>query len=143
MNGDRPIREGCTVTVRCIARDEQQETIDGGQRPRRFMVGRGEVIDGIDRAVVGRRAGERWAFVCPPEDAYGLHRPELVFEAVRENLPANLQLEPGAIVESGGARFPLKVIEVTQRGARLDGNHPLAGKTLHFDLEVLAVEFTE
>lgn len=143
MNDERTICEGCTVTVRCIARDEQQEAIGGGQRPLRFTVGRGEVIDGIDRAVVGRRAGERWSFVCPPENAYGLRRPELVFEAVRENLPPGVKLEPGVIIESGGARFPLKVIEVTQRGARLDGNHLLAGKTLHFDLEILAAEFAE
>jgi FKBP-type peptidyl-prolyl cis-trans isomerase SlyD len=143
MNDERTIHDGCTVTVRCIAHDEQQQAIDDGQRPLRFTVGRGEVIDGIDRAVRGRRAGERWTLACLPEAAYGPYRPELVFEAVRENLPPDLPLEAGTVIESGGGRFPLKVIEVTPRGARLDGNHPLAGKTLHFDLEILLVETAE
>jgi FKBP-type peptidyl-prolyl cis-trans isomerase 2 len=65
-----------------------------------------------------------------------------VFEAVRENLPEGITLEPGVVLEPGGAagRFQLRVVALTERGAMLDGNHPLAGKDLDVEVEVLAVD---
>lgn len=132
---------GSNVTVRCAVRDEAQNLIDAGERSIRFTVGQSQVIAGIEHAVIGLGAGDRVRFVCPPEQAYGPHRPELVFETVRENLPPGRELAPGMILEPGGGsgRFQLKVLELTENGARLDGNHPLAGLTLQFDLEVVDV----
>jgi FKBP-type peptidyl-prolyl cis-trans isomerase 2 len=132
---------GCRVVARSIVRDEAGCVIDAGDRPFRFTVGQYDAIAGIERAVVGHRAGDRLQFVCRPEDAYGAHRPELVFEAPRENLPAELELIPGTLLSPGGSdgRFHLKVLELTESGARLDGNHLLAGKTLFFDLEIVEV----
>lgn len=133
--------QGCRVTVRLTVHDEAKNLVDPGERPVEFTIGSGEVIAGIERAVVGRQAGESLEFICKPEDAYGPYRPEMVFEAVRENLPPGLDLVPGMSLEPGGGngRFKLKVVELTESGARLDGNHPLAGKTLHFSLELLDV----
>lgn len=91
--------------------------------------------------MIGRAAGARMQFVCQPQDAYGPYRPELVFEAPPETLPEGLDLTPGTTLSPGGSngRFHLKVLEITENGARLDGNHPLAGQTLFFDLEILEV----
>lgn len=134
-------KQGCRVTVRFTVHDEAKNLVDPGERPVEFTIGNGEVIAGIERAVVGRQAGESFDFICKPKDAYGPYRPEMVFEAVRENLPLGLELFPGMMLEPGGGngRFTLTVIELTENGARLDGNHPLAGKSLHFSLEVLDV----
>lgn len=133
------IDTGCQVVVRGVARNADGDIVLADERPFRFTVGRGETIAGIERAVIGHRAGEHVCFTCPPEDAYGPHRPELVFEAVRANLPPGLELTPGAILSPGGGdgRFHLKVVELTRNGARLDGNHPLAGQTLQFDIEII------
>lgn len=133
--------KGCRVVARSVVRDAAGGVLDAGERPFCFTVGEGDALAGIERAVAGHRAGERLQFVCRPEDAYGPYRSELVFEAPSANLPAELELAPGAMLSPGGSdgRFHLKVLEVTQNGARLDGNHPLAGKTLFFDLEIVEV----
>lgn len=128
-------------TVRCAVHDDAGNLISCGEQPFSFTPGKNETIAGIEQAVASRRAGDKLRFICAPEDAYGPHRPELVFETLRENLPPGLDLTPGAMLSPGGSngRFHLKVVELTELGARLDGNHPLAGVTLHFDLEVIAV----
>lgn len=132
---------GCQVVARGVARNAEGDIVLADEQPFRFTVGRGETIIGIERAVIGHRAGEHVRFACLPEDAYGLHRSELVFEAVHANLPPNLELTPGAMLSPGGSegRFHLKVLELTENGARLDGNHPLAGMTLHFEIEIIEV----
>lgn len=135
------IDTGCQVVVRGVARNANGDIVLADERPFRFIVGRGETLVGIERAVMGHQVGEHVRFDCPPEDAYGPHRPELVFEAVHANLPPDLELTPGAMLSPGGSegRFHLKVLELTENGARLDGNHPLAGMTLHFEIEIIEV----
>lgn len=133
--------KGCEVMARCVVRDMDGTVIDPGEKPFRFTIGAYGVIVGIEHAVIGHTKGDQIRFICEPKDAYGPHRPELVFEAVRENLPPGLELEPGMVLSPGGSngRFHLKVLELTEKGARVDGNHPLAGQTLSFELEILDV----
>lgn len=135
------IDRGCRVVARGAVRDEAGNLLDDGSRPFAFVVGRQETLAGIESAVIGRAAGERLSFACPPAAAYGAYRPELVFETPRANLPPDVVLTPGAVLHPGGSngRFSLKVLELTANGARLDGNHPLAGRTLHFELEIVEV----
>lgn len=135
------IEAGCQVVMRGVAYNEDDEIVLADERPYRFTVGKSETLAGIERAVVGHRAGEHLQFACPPEDAYGPHCPELVFEAVRANLPPDVEIKPGITLTPGGSdgRFHLRVLELTENGARLDGNHPLAGLTLHFDIEIIEV----
>lgn len=133
--------QGQTMTVRCSMRTHDGELVHTGERLLSFTFGRSEVIFGLEALLHDRPAGYRGKHRIGAEHAYGAHRPELVFEAVRENLPAGLALAPGVILEPGGAdgRFQLKVVALTERGAMVDGNHPLAGKDLDVDVEVLAV----
>lgn len=133
--------EGNTMTVRCVLRDQTGEQINAGERPLTFTFGRGEVIAGLEALLRNRPVGYRGCHHIAAEHAYGAHRPELVFEAVRDNLPAGIKLAPGVVLEPGGAagRFQLRVVSMTERGALLDGNHPLAGKDLDVEVEVLQV----
>lgn len=135
------IETGCQVILRGVARNTNGKMLLTDEHPIHFTVGNNETLVGIERAVIGLRAGEHVQFTCLPQDAYGPHRPELVFEAVHANLPPDLELVPGAMLSPGGSdgRFHLKVLELTENGARLDGNHPLAGFTLQFDLEIIEV----
>jgi FKBP-type peptidyl-prolyl cis-trans isomerase 2 len=136
----RSIAKGSRVRLRCIVTDSEGYSHDDGSRPIDFVVGEDAVIAPIETAVLGRRSGERIEFVCEPEAAYGLYRPELVFEAVREHLLDAAEIVPGTVLQTGGGQFSLRVVELTEAGAILDGNHPLAGKTLHFAVEVIAVD---
>ncbi|AGA32630.1 FKBP-type peptidyl-prolyl cis-trans isomerase SlyD [Thioalkalivibrio nitratireducens DSM 14787] len=130
------------VTVRYRFSDENGETVDDSERsgPMVYLHGRASVLPAIEAALAGQRKGFASSLTLSPDQAFGAHRPELVFETVRENLPPGTKLEPGTPLYSGtGDRpaFQLRVVRLTQRGALLDGNHPLAGKTLRVELEVL------
>lgn len=132
------------VTAAYVFRDEHGESIYGSDThgPMVYLHGSGAVLAGIEAALEGRSAGEKVSVTLSPEQAFGAHRPELVFEAIRANLPPDVALTPGAEFYSGiGDRpaFRLRVVRVTDAGAVLDGNHPLAGKTLSVELEVLDV----
>jgi FKBP-type peptidyl-prolyl cis-trans isomerase SlyD len=132
------------VTARYRFTDESGQPVDSSDQggPMVYLHGRDSVLPAIELALAGREIGYATSLTLGPEQAFGAHRPELVFEAVRENLPPGTDLQPGMPLYSGtGDRpaFQLRVVRLTERGAVLDGNHPLAGQTLRVDLEVLDV----
>lgn len=136
------ITQGSQVTVQCKVTDDTGVLLDDGHKPFTFLCGKSQTIAGLEKMLEGKESGYRGTFDVNPEDAYGLHRPELVFEAVRENLPEGLDIRLGMNLSPGGGegRFNLKVVALTEQGVMLDGNHPLAGKRLHFEVEIISVE---
>jgi FKBP-type peptidyl-prolyl cis-trans isomerase 2 len=137
-----PIVDGSRVTLHCRVFDVAGAPLDDGSKPLVFVCGREQLIAGVEEKLRGKVPGYRGQIELSPEEAYGPHRPELVFEAVRENLPPDLDLQPGMQLSPGGSdgKFKLSVVSLTERGAMLDGNHPFAGRHLVFDVEVIAVE---
>ena len=97
---------------------------------------------GLTRALAGQGSGYEATIALPPEAAFGPRMDNLVFEAPQENLPAEMTLEPGSRVRAPtrNGNFSLRVIEITSRGAVLDGNHPLAGHTLYYSVRVTDVQ---
>jgi FKBP-type peptidyl-prolyl cis-trans isomerase 2 len=136
------ITEGCRVTLRCRVTDSAGEVLDDGSKPLVFVCGKQQVIAGLEDQLKEKEPGFQGRIELSPDQAYGSYRPELVFEAVRENLPENLNIQPGMQLSPGGSegKFQLKVVSLTEHGAMLDGNHPCAGKHLSFDVEVINVE---
>lgn len=111
-----------------------------GQEPLVFTVGAGEVIPGFENGVVGMKRGESRSIVVPVEDAYGQHVAEMVAEVERHLIPNDDQLVIGNFLEvstEDGNKFEVQITGLTDTTAVLDGNHPLAGKELHFDIELL------
>ncbi len=139
---NQQIAHGSRVTVRCRVTENTGTELDDGSKPLLFVCGKQQVISALEAALLGQEAGFQTRIALAPEQAYGLHRPELVFEAVRENLPPGLDIQPGMDLSPGGSegKFNLKVVALTERGAMLDGNHRFAGKHLMFDLQVVGVE---
>lgn len=122
--------------------DEQGTLIDSSEQsgPMTFQTGQNSVLPAIETALKDAAICQEIELELAPEQAYGEHRPELVFEAIHENLPQDVELRPGMELYSGsGDRSPfrLRVVRLTENGALLDGNHPLAGKTLKVQLTVL------
>lgn len=136
------ISDGCKVTLRCQVASSAGEVLDVGSKPFVFVCGKEQVIAGLEERLKGKEPGFQGRIELPPDQAYGPFRQELVFEAVRENLPENMDIQPGMQLSPGGSegKFELKVVSLTERGAILDGNHPYAGKHLIFDVEVINVE---
>ena len=136
------IVDGSRVTLRCRVTDAATEVLDDGNKPLVFVCGRQQVVAGLEEKLKGKEAGFQGRIELSPDQAYGLYRKELVFEAVRENLPTDLDIQIGMDLSPGGSagKFNLKEVALTERGAMLDGNHRFAGKHLTFDVEVLCVE---
>ncbi|WP_454438262.1 FKBP-type peptidyl-prolyl cis-trans isomerase [Thauera mechernichensis] len=136
---------GIRVTAAYRFHDEDGTLIDSSLEhgPMTFIHGGGSVLPAIETALLGCAPGDSLSLQLPPEQAFGPYRAELVFEAPAANLPPGIELEPGIDLFSGSGdrpAFRLRVVRRTELGAVLDGNHPLAGKTLRIELEVLSTE---
>ena len=113
-----------------------------GREPLKFTLGANAVIPGFEGAVLGMAAGECKTITIPPEEAYGEYREELVQTISREHMPSDIDPEVGmrrqVQTPSGGA-FPVIISDVTTESVTLDGNPPLAGKELTFEIELVTV----
>ncbi|TLU88312.1 MAG: peptidylprolyl isomerase [Chlorobium sp.] len=110
--------------------------------PLEFIVGKGQVIPGFDSAVIDMVPGETRVTVIPAEDAYGVHSPELVTDVDRERFPADMELEIGQQLQVGladGQQAIVMVVDLSDTAVTLDANHPLAGQTLTFEIELVEI----
>lgn len=110
--------------------------------PLEFEVGAGQVIPGFDKAVIGMKKGEEKSFIISSKEAYGESKKELIQEVPKDNLPKEQELKAGMVLMAGtpdGRQFPVKVVEVEKNIVKIDLNHPLAGKNLHFKIKILEI----
>jgi len=110
--------------------------------PLEFEVGAGMVIPGFDAAVMGMEKGEEKEFVVEAKDAYGEYKEELIREIPRDKLPQDERVKEGVMLMMGtpeGQQFPVVVKELKEDKAKIDFNHPLAGKRLHFKIKISEV----
>ena len=116
-----------------------EETDEG---PFGFIFGMEQVVPGLERALEGARAGDTLNVMVPPEDAYGTRDPSNVFDADREELPdaANVIVGTEFTAEGeDGTELSMRVLEVHEDHVVVDANHPLAGETLNFQVQVVVV----
>lgn len=139
------IANDCVVTLAYTLRDDAGEVLDSATaaEPFAYLHGRRSVIAGLEAALGGRAAGDTLEVTIAPADAYGEHSPARVQVVPRDRFPAEIDITPGmqfhARDEHGG-QMMVRVTEVDDEdGVTVDANHPLAGQTLHFALEVLGV----
>ena len=134
-----------TVTVKYTGKLADGTIFDASpeDRPLSFVIGRGEVIKGFETATIGMAVGETKTVVIEPEQAYGESKPEMNEEINRADLPENLQLAQGGqleVTQKDGSLLLLMIGKVTDETVTLDANHPLAGKALTFDIEMLEID---
>jgi FKBP-type peptidyl-prolyl cis-trans isomerase 2 len=105
-----------------------------------FIVGSGTVIPGISLGVVGMAVGERKHLVLQPPDAYGAIDSKLIKQVPRKKFPRHLELHVGkrlAAVNASGGRRRVKIVQVKRNSVVVDANHPLAGKVLDVEIELI------
>ena len=110
--------------------------------PFEYEPGRGQILNGLEKAREGLAPGEKREITVGPDDGYGPLDPQAIVEIPKTNFPANGDLEVGSLVQGegkGGQVFQGVVREVHEEDVTVDFNHPLAGKELFFDVEVLEV----
>jgi FKBP-type peptidyl-prolyl cis-trans isomerase SlyD len=131
------------VSIHYTLRDDTGEVIDRSAEgePLAYLHGRGQLIPGLERELTGREAGDRLEVKIAPAEGYGEYDRELVQQVPRRALKGVGQLRVGLRLQAQTQDGP-RAVTVTQLNGdmvTLDGNHPLAGKTLHFQVEVAAV----
>jgi len=113
------------------------------REPLSFQVGAGQVIPGFNDAVEGMEVGDKIDVTVESKDAYGDYREDFVINVNPTDIPDEIDPEVGMDLqlhqEDGGA-IPVKITEVTDDAVTLDANHPLAGKDLKFEIELVGIE---
>jgi FKBP-type peptidyl-prolyl cis-trans isomerase 2 len=138
-------KDGDTVRVHYTGRLQDGGVFDTSvqREPLQFTLGKSKVIRGVQEAVAGMAVGESKTVELPPDKAYGMHRDDLVFEVGRNAIPPTIEPKVGQRLEyrqqDGGPAVPLTVRDVNEQTVTLDSNHPLAGKRLTFDLELVGI----
>lgn len=138
-------KEGNTVQVHYEGRLPDGTVFDSssGRDPIEFTIGGGQVVPGFDEAVRGMEPGQKKTANIPAEKAYGDRSDELLFEVSKTEVPSEMELKVGDSVSVGlpnGQAIPVQVAAVTEEKVTLDANHPLAGKDLVFELELVKVQ---
>ena len=107
--------------------------------PLEFAAGGQEMIPGVSKGVIGMKAGEKKSVTIPPEEAYGEHRDDFKMDVPRDKLPEDVRVGAVLGVNTPEGLFQAVLVEMRETECVLDGNHPLAGKTLIFDLELVSI----
>lgn len=136
--------KGSTVKVHYTGTLTDDTVFDSSRErePLEFTVGVGQMIEGFDVAVEGMKVGETKKVNIPAEKAYGPRNDEAVFNVPKSKLPEGLTPEVGMQLEASqtdGRKQLLLIVEVKEEEVMLDANHPLAGKELVFDIELMEV----
>lgn len=138
------IQDGSVVDLEYTVSLQQGEVIQSnkGQEPFTYTHGQGQILPGLERELSGMNAGDEKKIRLDPNDAYGPVNPQAFQDVPRDKLPAE-GLEVGATFsmrDNQGKSLSVRVHEIQQDKVILDLNHPLAGKTLVFDVKVLNVK---
>ena len=138
------VKAGDTVRIHYTGTLSDGSVFDSseGRDPLEFEVGSGMIIPGLDVALPGMTVGDKKKVEIDSVDAYGPINPEMQQAVPREGIPADIPLEPGTQLQMqtpDGQAMPVTVLAVTETVVTLDANHPLAGKDLTFDIELVSV----
>ncbi|MEQ6248745.1 peptidylprolyl isomerase [Sulfitobacter sp. HNIBRBA3233] len=139
------VKSGDTVQLHYTGTLADGTTFDSseGREPLQFVVGSGQIIPGLDTAIPGMAEGEKKTVNIVADEAYGQVNPEMRQAVPREGIPADIPLEIGTQLQMqtpDGQAMPVTVVDVDEASVTLDANHPLAGKDLTFDIELVKVD---
>lgn len=138
------VKAGDTVRIHYTGTLTDGSTFDSsqGRDPLEFEVGSGMIIPGLDVALPGMKVGDKKKVEIDSAEAYGPVNPDMQQAVPRQGIPADIPLEPGLQLQMqtpDGQAMPVTVVAVTETEVTLDANHPLAGKDLTFDIELVSV----
>ena len=139
----RKIQSGDNVKVHYTGKLEDGSIFDTslteGREPLETTLGQGQLIKGFEAGLIDMSEGEKKTIEIESADAYGEHNPEMINEIPKTQVPEGVK--EGEMLQGMGPMGPVnvKVVEVKDETVVLDANHPLAGKKLIFDLEVVSI----
>jgi FKBP-type peptidyl-prolyl cis-trans isomerase SlyD len=141
-NPNRTVEDGMVVSIDYTLRlDEDDDVVDSSEsgEPLQFVQGQGQIIPGLEQQLYGMSIGDEKSVVVAPAEGYGEADPDAYQVVPLEAFPGDMVVEPGMglqMRDNSGQTFEAYVADVRPDGIVLDFNHPLAGKTLHFDVRI-------
>jgi FKBP-type peptidyl-prolyl cis-trans isomerase 2 len=139
------IKKGDKIKIDYVGTLEDGTEFDNSKKhgkPLEFEVGSGQVIPGLDKAMISLEKDADKEITIKPEEAYGPYNDELIKKIEKKALPQDQEPKAGMTIMIGtpeGQQFPARITEVTDNDITIDINHPLAGKTLKFKINVVAI----
>ncbi len=137
------VADGKKVSIEYTLKLEDGTTVDTnvGKKPLTFVIGSHQIIEGLEDALKGMKIGETKHVVVPPEKGYGPVNKNAIIEVEKNRIPEGAKV--GTILKGtdrNGRDFYARVVEIKDKTVLLDFNHPLAGKTLYFDVKIVNIE---
>ena len=138
------IKNGDTVSVHYTGTLTSGEVFDSSleRKPLKFTLGKGQLIPGFERAIMGLSVGEKVKANIPSKEAYGEHNSEMVLQVPNNQLPPELDAQVGMqlqLNQPDGQVIPVQITQVKVEMVTIDANHPLAGEDLNFDIEIIEI----
>lgn len=137
------IEKGKIVAVNYTGKFPNGEVFDSseGRDPLKFQVGSGQIIPGFESAILGKNIGDKVTININPEEAYGEVREDLIVKVPMGQMPGEVEVGQSLQAQAdNGQAVNVIVKEVNEDHVVIDGNHPLAGEELIFEIEILEVE---
>jgi peptidylprolyl isomerase len=138
------VNKGDTIKVHYTGKLDDGSVFDSSaeREPLQFTLGKGQLIPGFEDGVIGMGVGDSKTVKIPAEEAYGPLKEDLIVNIEKGQVPEHIKPEPGLqlqIKQPDGAMINVLITDVTDTHVTLDANHPLAGKDLTFDLELVEI----
>lgn len=134
------IEEGSVVSIEYTLTDDVGAVIDSNvdKEPLTYVQGAGQIVNGLEKELIGLKTGEQKKVQVKPEEGYGMPSKQAFQEFPRDTIPAEAQKAGATLMAKGqdGRAIPMRVHEVKEKTVVVDFNHPLAGRTLNFDVKI-------
>lgn len=135
---------GNSVAVHYTGKLEDGTVFDSSENrePLAFKIGEGQMIKGFEEAVLGMEVGQKTTVSLEPEDAYGDRSQDRILKVPKKDVPSDIPTDIGtqlSINQENGQQVPAIIMDADADSITLDANHPLAGKTLVFDIEIVSI----
>jgi FKBP-type peptidyl-prolyl cis-trans isomerase SlyD len=141
------VQDGSIVAIEYTLTDDAGKVIDTnvGKEPLTYIQGAGQIVKGLEREMNGLKPGDQKKVEVKPEDGYGPINEKAYQEVPREKIPAEAQKVDAMLMtkSADGRAMPIRIHEIKDKTVVVDFNHPLAGKTLHFDIKVKDIQAAE
>ena len=138
------IKEGSQVALNFNLKFDDGVQVDSndGLEPVEFVQGDGILLDVIERTLMGKKAGDSFSVTVPPEQGYGFADPNQILEIPLSDVPEDARKAGGVMtaIDESGEQHVVMVVEVLDKVAKVDFNHPYSGRTLCYDITVIGVQ---
>ena len=140
------VKEGDKVKVHYTGTLKDGTVFDSSRErePIEFTLGDGQLIPGFEKAVIGMSEGDSTTVDIPSDEAYGERREDLEIEVAKAELPDEVEPEIGVQLQvkqnDSGRAIPVRISKISDEKVTLDANHPLAGKDLTFEIELVEIQ---